>query len=264
MMFRSAAVWYLVLAIGFLGAMSERTRAAAELVDLELVLAVDASGSVDDEEFRLQLGGTAKAFRDGGIQQAIRAGPTGRIAVALVLWADASRPTFATDWYILASPADAERWAGLIESLPRRVGGGTGIGEAVVDAIRMIERNGISAARQVVDISGDGKETPPRRVQTRIAMQARAMANARGVTVNGLAILSDVPDLGSWYSRNVTAGLGSFVMTARDFVDFERAIKQKLLREIAPPIARLRHPPDGKQPNPAGTRHARREALVQP
>ena len=230
--------------------------AETELVDLELVLAIDASGSVDERELRLQLHGTAKAFRDNEVLQAIRSGATGRVAVALVLWADASRPTFGTDWHIIASPADADRWASMIERLPRHVGGGTGIGEAVVDSIRMIEGNRITGTRRVVDVSGDGRETPPRRVYSRLAMQARAMATARGITVNGLAILSDVPDLDVWYSRNVTAGPGSFVMTASNFADFERAIKQKLLREIAPPVARA--------PNREHIPNARHAGSLQP
>jgi len=256
MSFRRIAAACLTLVL-LLNALKGGTASAeTELVDLELVLAIDASGSVDEQELRLQLHGTAKAFRDNEVLQAIKSGATGRIAVALVLWADASRPTFSTPWHIISSPADADRWANLVERLPRHVGGGTGIGEAVVDAIRMIETNQISGTRRVVDVSGDGRETPPRRVYSRLAMQARAMASARGVTVNGLAILSDVPDLDVWYSRNVTAGPGSFVMTANDFLDFERAIKQKLLREIAPPVARA--------PKPADTSHARHARYPQP
>ena len=261
---RRATVSCLALICLVLTAIGTTASADTELVDLELVLAVDASGSVDEAEFGLQLGGTAKAFRDNDVVQAIRSGPTGRIAVALVLWADASRPTFATAWHIIASPADAERWAAVIERLPRHVGGGTGIGEAVVDAIRMIERNRISGTRRVVDVSGDGRETPPRRIYSRLAMQARAMATARGITVNGLAILSDVPDLEIWYSQNVTAGPGSFVMTASDFVDFERAIKQKLLREIAPPVAALPKPARTASFGPAGKPAVGRLRLLQP
>lgn len=256
MSIRRAAATCLALTVFLLLLPGGSAFAETEQVDLELVLAVDASGSVDEDELKLQLGGTARAFRDGEVLQAIRSGATGRIAVALVLYADASRPTFNTDWYIISSAADADRWARLIERLPRHVGGGTGIGEAVVDSIRMIESNGISSPRRVVDVSGDGRETPPRRVYSRLAMQARAMAAARGITVNGLAILSDVPDLDVWYSQNVTTGPGSFVMTAKDFADFGRAIKAKLLREIIPPVAVI--------PKPANITYARHTGSLQP
>ncbi len=212
---------------------------ADEVVDLELVLAIDASDSVDAGEYRLQLQGTAAGFRDPAVIQAIGSGPAGRIAVAIVLWADPTKPVRASDWSILASARDAESFARQIEAIPRSVGGGTGIGAAVAEAVRMIETNNISALRRVVDVSGDGLETTARDEGILVVSRARAMARRRGVTVNGLAILSDLPGLNLWYAANVTAGPGSFVISARDFHDFERAMRTKLLREISPPIARF-------------------------
>jgi hypothetical protein len=98
-------------------------------------------------------------------------------------------------------------------------------------AIRKLDRNGMTAPRQVVDVSGDGRETPPRETVVLIPM-ANAMARARGVMVNGLAITNEDPALAVWYRDNVIAGPGSFVITATDYEDFSDAIRRKLLREI--------------------------------
>jgi hypothetical protein len=204
---------------------------AEEAVDLELVLAIDASGSVDDAEWKLQQDGYAAALRDPRVQAALASGPTGRVAVAVLVWADASVPRWTSGWFLLSGPADGDRFAAFLDDLPRIPQGGTGIGAGLAAAIRMFDRNGFAAPRLVVDVSGDGRETPPRETVVLIPM-ANALAWARGVTVNGLAILNEDPDLATWYHDNVIAGQGSFVMTAADYADFADAIVKKLLREI--------------------------------
>jgi len=235
------------LAVGFAGlllacgvAFAGTARAEERAVDLELVLAVDASGSVDFFEYQLQLAGIAAAFRDPEVGAAIAGGENGAIAVALLAWAEATMPKDATDWYLVSGPAEAEAFARVVEGFGRRVYGGTGIGEGIAASIRLMDRNGFAGKRQVVDVSGDGRETPPRDYVVLID-QAQAMARARGVTINGLAILSDDPDLFSWYDDHVRTGRGSFVVTARDHRDFARAMLRKLIREIrdAPPVAWL-------------------------
>jgi len=207
-------------------------------VDLELVLAIDASASVDPNEFNLQIGGIASAIRTPGIQRAIASGPLGRIAVAVIVWADASLPKHAGAWHVIATPAEAEVFASHLESLHRRVSGGTGLGSGIAEAIRLMERNGINGTRQVVDVSGDGIETPPRENVLTLP-DARGMALGRGVTVNGLAILNDVPDLDVYYRAEVAVGPRAFVMAARDYEDFAEAFRRKLLREIEdrPPVS---------------------------
>jgi len=167
---------------------------AQEAVDLELVLAIDASSSVDEREWRLQMEGYAAAFRDARVRAAIRSGPAKAIAVSVLFWADATVPKSETGWFLLAAPGDAESFATLMSGLPRGTEGGTGIGAGIAAAIRKLDRNDFSAPRQVVDVSGDGRETPAREVVV-LMPQARAMAQARGVTVNGLAILNEDPDL---------------------------------------------------------------------
>ena len=200
-------------------------------VDLELVLAVDASSSVDEAEWGLQTGGIAAGFRHPRVHEAIRSGPTGRIAVAIVTWADATLPAAETDWFVLASPDDADRFADRVEGLPRGVIGGTGIGAGIAAAIRKLDRNGLKGLRQAVDVCGDGRETPAREIVVTMPV-ARGMALARGVTINGLAIQNEEPDLAEWYRDNVIAGPESFVVPAADYEDFAQAMVRKLIREI--------------------------------
>jgi hypothetical protein len=204
---------------------------AEEIVDLELVLAIDASSSVDETEWALQRDGYEAAFRDPEIQAALASGPNKRIAVSVVVWADASVPRWESAWFVLSTGEDGEQMADFMANLPRIPMGGTGIGTGLASAIRKFDRNDLSAPRQVVDVSGDGRETPPRENVVLIPM-AHALAVARGVTVNGLAIVNEDAGLATWYRDNVIAGKGSFVMDAADYADFAEAIRTKLLREI--------------------------------
>lgn len=210
------------------------TPAAAEApreVDLELVLAVDASGSVDAREFELQTSGIAAGFRDEAVLAALRSGVHGRIAVALVIWADSSTPKDASPWHVIADRTDAETFARMVESYPRRVRGGTGIGEAVAFSARQFSGNGLAGTRRVIDLSGDGAETTPRDFVLTPRL-ARIFALSRGITINALAILTDEPDLESYYRSEIVGGPGAFVLSATSYEDFARAIRTKLLREI--------------------------------
>ena len=214
--------------------------AETSFVDLELVLAVDASGSVDEEEFRLQLSGIAAAFRDPAIQEAILSGSEHRIAVALVVWSDSAFPKVPTTWHVLDNAATANRFADIVETFHSKTGrskgiggGGTSIGDAIDYSIGMIEVNGIEGTRRVIDVSGDGIETDPWAAPATMLPEARAMAAKAGITVNGLAILNDYRRLNLYYRDNMIVGEGSFVLDAVDYEDFKRAIREKLLREIA-------------------------------
>ncbi|MFZ5677774.1 MAG: DUF1194 domain-containing protein [Pseudomonadota bacterium] len=205
--------------------------ALAKTVDLELVLAVDASGSVDDREYALQLEGIAQGFRDAAVRRAIRSGPMKSIAVNLLVWAEPQTPKDTTGWFVITSDTEAERFAATVETFPRRQTGSTAIGEGIAAALRTIDGNDIEAARAVVDVSGDGRESAAREF-TVLVGQARAMALSRGAVINGLAIQNEVSDLADYYRRNVQAGPDSFVMTAKDYEDFTEAMRLKLLREI--------------------------------
>jgi len=216
--------------------------AAGEVpVDLVLVLAIDASGSVDDAEFALQHQGIARAFRSQRVHQAIAAGPRGRIAVALVVWAEHNRPKALSPWVLVESPDDASRFAQLAEGFPRGgVDGATGIGKAIFFSVRAMQDNGYRGDRLVVDVSGDGRETPPDD-WTLLLPEGRAYAAGRGVAVNGLAILTDDPGLADYYRAEVVVGFGAFVEVAEGYADFGGAMERKLLREIRglPPLSGL-------------------------
>jgi Protein of unknown function (DUF1194) len=221
-----------LLALLFLCAnMVLEVRAGDAVVDLKLALAVDASGSVDTEEYALQLSGIAAGLRDPDVRKAIRSGPAKAIAVNLVVWAEPQVPKDMTGWFIIASDGDAENFARIVETFPRRQTGATAIGEGIASALRSIATSGIAAPREVVDVSGDGRESVAREY-TVLVDQARAMALSRGVVINGLAIENEVGDLADYYRENVQAGPESFVMEAKTYQDFAEAMRLKLLREI--------------------------------
>jgi len=212
--------------------------AVAQEVDLELVLAVDASGSVDPGEFELQLEGIAAGFRDPAVRAAIRSGRRGRIAVNLLTWAEPQAPKDETGWFVLDGDAGAEAFARLVSGLPRRQNGATGLGAGVAAAVRSIEGNAIAGLRRAIDVSGDGRETAARDYTVQVP-QARAMAQAFGIVINGLAIENEEPGLQSYYRERLQSGPGSFVMAVKGYADFAEAMRRKLLREIdyRPPVA---------------------------
>ncbi len=217
----------------------------AQEVDVKLVIAVDASGSVDPTELRLQVNGIADAMRTDAVQNAVRAGLQQTISVAVLIWSDAAYPKYPTEWHLLSSPDTFEAFAKEVElynvsapGVPAIGGGGTNIGDALVYAISMLDENPARAPRWVVDISGDGPESDPWAKGALKLPAARTIADSRAVIVNGLAIETDVPDLTQYYRENVITGPGSFAIRARDFQDYKRAIVDKLLRELsAVPLA---------------------------
>ncbi|MEQ8653057.1 MAG: DUF1194 domain-containing protein [Kiloniellales bacterium] len=205
-------------------------------VDLELVLAVDASGSVDNDELRLQLSGIAVAFRSPEVLKAVAEGPYGRIAVALVLWAGHNNPKAISSWVLVHDEVTAEHFAAMVERFPRGgIDGATGIGKAIAFSARALTGNGYDGERLVVDISGDGRENPPDD-WTVMLNDSRAFASSRGVSVNGLAILTEDPTLDTYYRYHVILGAGAFVEVAATYADFAEAIHRKLIREIAAPL----------------------------
>lgn len=217
---------------------------AEEKVDLALVLAVDVSGSVSGQEYDLQIGGIARAFRQPDIVEAIRSGRYGRIAVNLMLWGDPDYEKMVTGWQVVGDTASAAAFADTAASFRSLIGGGTGIGVAIGYGITLIETSGFVADRKVIDVSGDGTELGEIRVPRFKVGNAQAMREAHGVVVNGLAITNDVPDLETYYRANVAGGPGSFVISIKRYEDYAEAIHRKLLREIMPPSAGLE---DGKK-----------------
>jgi hypothetical protein len=208
--------------------------AAQPCPDVALVLAVDGSGSIDDGEYRFQQRAIAEALRHPEVLAAIEA--AGLVAVSAVFWGGNAAAIQRVDWVVIGSPADAERFAATIESLPRKVRGGTLIGEGLWAALEMLAEPVACAPRQLVNVSGDGREsaTPVRRSGVSL-VEARRRAESEGVTVNGLAISNEEPRLKAYYRDYLIVGPDSFVMSVEDFASFREAIRIKLIREIEPP-----------------------------
>ncbi|WP_415400868.1 DUF1194 domain-containing protein [Tateyamaria sp. SN3-11] len=224
--------WVIALALLPFGWMNTVLAKQPVAVDLQLVLAVDVSGSVDAHDFALQMDGIASALRNPSVIDAIKSGPHRRIAVSLVLWSDPERPKVATAWYVLDDEASADLFAREVESQPQSGAGGTGIGRALLFSINQFDDNGMTSGRKVIDLSGDGRENLFGERSVR-PQAARLLASERGITINGLAILTDEPMLDLYYKHDVIIGADAFVMSVENLPDFAEAMRRKLVREIS-------------------------------
>jgi hypothetical protein len=197
-----------------------------QTVDLELVLLIDVSASVSKLEFRLQIQGLMAAFRSPVVLEAIQA--SGGIAVCVVQWAQQAHQFKSVDWIELRRDTDALEFAKQIASITRQTPSGqTAIGNALIFALSELNTNSYTGLRRVIDLSGDGRSNDGVLLE-----QARAIVLQDGITINGLAILNEVSDLKAYFRKELIGGYGSFVLTARDYTDFSRAIREKLDREI--------------------------------
>lgn len=201
-------------------------------VDLALVLAIDCSDSVDDAEYRQQLDGLARAFRNPAVVGAIHDGPNQRIAVTVFEWSNPRSPVVVVDWMIVDSAASAEAIARKIERARRLVVGGTSLSTAIDTGSALLVGAPFRASRSVIDISSDGINNTGTRPD-----EARDRAVALGYVVNGLAILNEVPYLVDYFENHVIGGNGKFVVESTDYLAYERAILKKLLREIVRPLS---------------------------
>jgi hypothetical protein len=203
--------------------------AAQPAVDLHLVLAVDASGSVDQFRFELQKRGYVAAFRHDRVLNAIRSGPHQAIAITMVQWTGPLLQMQVVDWMLIGDEESAAAFAAAVERTPRQLfSGGTSISGAIDHAMTLFPKSPFRGGRRVIDISGDGSNNRGRSVNA-----ARDEAVAAGVGINGLPILALEPDLDRYYQDNVIGGPGAFVIAAKDFETFGEAILKKLIAEIA-------------------------------
>jgi hypothetical protein len=201
-------------------------------VDLALVLAVDGSASVTYEEFGLIAGGMAAALREPAIIAGLIGGPAKSSICSLLLWSGAGAQEVITDWTLIASAADAASFADQVDNMPRIVKAGkTAIGEALLASLTLLSHLPDTPSRQVVDVIGDGRSNDgiaPGPIRDRMA--------AAGITINGLCILHEEPDLLQSYTEEVIGGPGAFALTCQDYPAFAAAMKQKLAREVNAPI----------------------------
>ncbi len=224
------------LLLAVFGAARAETPAAPAQVDLQLVLAVDASGSVNQTRFELQRQGYAAAFRNPQVQQAIAAGSRHAIAVAVVQWTGPSLHVLVVDWTRVSDAKSANALADAIEAAPRRLfGGGTSLSGAIDYAMTMLAASPWRGARRVIDISGDGSNNAGRP-----AALARDAAIQAGIVINGLPITWIEPGLDLYYRDNVIGGPGAFVIAADSYDNFADAVLNKLVTEIAATVPHSR------------------------
>jgi len=236
-------------------------------VDLALALAIDISGSIDPEEARLQRQGYVQAFRDPVVVRAIQGGPNGRIAVAYYEWSDSWMQKLLIDWTLLDSESAIAAFAELLADAPISIARRTSISGALRYSVALFGRSPHEPTRKVLDISGDGSNNDGAPVT-----DMRYQALKARIAVNGLPIMNDrpnpfgfpnEPDLDKYYLHCVTGGPRSFVEVARNFDDFPRAVRKKLLQEVADrgrlsdfDTAYLGRPADGSEIAQAGRPHA--------
>ena len=235
-------------------------------VSIELVLAVDTSASVDGFEYGLLMNGMANAFRTDEIIDLI--GQHDGVAVTLIQWSSDVDERFMIPWHLLTDRASvlafADRVAAAERDPDRRF---TGIGEAIDFGVRLIADNGFDGHQLKIDVSGDGRNN----VGLPLSI-SRQRANALGIVINGLPILTHIVDyslrkpmranvdyygLESYYREEIIHGPGAFIEIADDYDDFARAFLRKLKREIAPAISREESAPGDVQKAQAGPRKAR-------
>src|SRR5436305_4417211 len=213
---------------------------AAEQADLLLVLASDVSRRVDTRKFELQRQGYAAALSNPRVIDAIKSGPHGRIAICFLEWSGATSQKLVIDWTIVGDLASARRIGDQMLELPRSFADRTSISAGLEFSMQQLNNAPFEGSRRTIDVSGDGTNNSGRDIAS-----VRDEVLARGVTINGLVILSDTPlpwnpehtnppgGLDGYYRNNVVGGPGAFVMVAENHNSFGQAIVKKMIAEIA-------------------------------
>jgi hypothetical protein len=213
------------------------TRAGAEeAVDVALVLAVDVSRSIDEDEAKLQREGYCDAITDPAVLAAIRGGLIGAIGWVYIEWAGIEYQRTVLPWTRIKSEADARIWAEALARAPRASLSWTSISGAIIHSRRELAACPFEATRRVIDVSGDGLNNSGPMVEV-----ARDEAVAEGIVINGLPIMNDRPTFGRpppanldlYFRDHVIGGPGAFYIVAEDFNSFGQAVRRKLIREIA-------------------------------
>jgi hypothetical protein len=201
-------------------------------VDVALVLAIDTSGSIDRDEAELQRKGIAEAFLSKEVLQAIKSGSLGRIGVTAIYFSSRQYGVMSVpvNWMIVRDQKSAEDFVRTLIAAPRQSARGTSISDALELSQRMLEKGPYRSAKMVVDVSGDGENNAGRRL-----LDVRDELLAKSITINGLPIMDETTsqDLDKYYEGCVIGGPGSFVIPAKGFGDFARAMRRKLILEIS-------------------------------
>jgi len=242
----------IALAVGLaLAALALRTAAAqTQPVDVAIVMAADVSRSIDDGEFQLQRRGYAAAVTNPKFVQAIQSGVHGAVALCFVEWAGPEQQAVVVKWLVIRDGEGATDFANTLLAAPRSFAGRTAIGAGIDFARAQLDSAGLTAVRRVIDVSGDGNNNSGRAVT-----DARNDAVAKGITINGLAIINEKTGgiagtflyahthppggLPNYYRDNVIGGPGAFVLHVVNFDTFAEAMTNKLLSEISQAVPRV-------------------------
>lgn len=199
--------------------------------EVALVLAIDVSGSVDPKEYRLQIDGLTDALADPTVEDALI---ETKAHLAVMQWSGASRQSVTTPWTAIETRSDIAALRRAIQASPRAYRHfSTAIGEALIAAANLHRQLGVTCGRRVIDVSGDGVSN-----EGADAPEMRDALVAQGFQINGLAIEIGQDGLEDYYRAEVIGGPGAFVLSAKGFEDYPRAIRRKLLREITRPVVR--------------------------
>jgi hypothetical protein len=229
---------YLVFTGGLLSVIfpwSMPTHAAQQQVDLKLVLAMDVSGSIDNNELQLERDGTAEAFLDPEVIKAIQNGSVGRIAVTMIDFSSNPYNKIVVDWHIIRDKASAAAFAEIVRKTPRTLGHRTSISSALELGSLLLESSDkdITATRKVIDVSGDGANNAGDHMRP---VHDKTVAN--GIVINGLPVMDEqangyFPNLDKYYTACVAGGRGSFVVVVRNYKDYSIGMRRKLVLEIS-------------------------------
>jgi hypothetical protein len=216
----------------------------AQPVDAAIALAADVSRSIDDEEFGLQRRGYAAAVANKEFLNAVHAGARGAIALSFIEWAGTGQQVVVVKWAVIRNQQDAAQFAKTLLSAPRSFAGRTAIGDGIDFAVTQLASSGVTAARRIIDVSGDGANNSGTPVTA-----ARDGAVSKGITINGLAIINEKTGgepgtflflhthppggLPNYYRQNVIGGPNAFMLQIVNFGTFADAMTRKLINEIA-------------------------------
>jgi hypothetical protein len=213
-----------------------RPAAAATPVDLTLVLAVDVSLSMAEDEAKFQRHGYAQALRDPQVIDAIHSGKLGKIAITYIEWSSVTDQRVLVDWQVISDKDSAEAFAAALDKAPFKTGTTTSISAGIDFAVKSVANAPYTGARKVIDVSGDGYSDYGRPIRV-----SRDDAVASGIVINGLPVMNPrpawrenaPPDLDHYYADNVIGGPGCFYLVVRDIRDFGKAVIRKMILEIA-------------------------------
>jgi hypothetical protein len=224
---RSRILAALALALAAAGPVQARPDCA----DVGLVLSIDASSSISNAEYMLQIEGYRHALTHPSVRRAVE--QAGIVDIAGVLWGDSGYTPQIIGWQRITEPDQARAFADQLAGTERRVSGNTDIGTGLMASIDLFQEPGRCFIRKVIDVSGDGRASViARRPDHKSVHAARKRADQLGITVNALAITADERDLASYFRKTIMTGPASFVMEVGSFEGFREAIVQKLMQEL--------------------------------